>query len=488
MRPTFELLGPDLVDRVIEEAYALLETPGIRVQAPAALQLLRDAGAAVEGDRVRVPAGLVQDALASAPRAFDLHDRLGRPAVRYGQGLVHFDPGSSGVRVLDPETRRPRTSESADLIRLVQVAEGLPQYDAQSTAIVCHDVPAEIGDLYRLYLVLLHSQKPIVTGAFRIPTLEAMIDLVAIDAGGAAALAERPRAVFDVCSSPPLTWAELGGQNLLDLARARVPAQLISMPLAGAAAPVTLIGCVVQHAAETLSGIVIHQLAERGAPIVWGGAPAILDMRTGATAMGSVETAMIDAAYAEVGRSLGMPTHTYLCASDSKIVDAQAGLESGITATIGALAGIDLISGAGMLDFLLTQSAEKLVVDAEAIGMAKRLLGGVGTPTETLALASFAAVGEAGSFLELVETRRLFRGEQYLPSPVLDRRSHRAWEEDGALDAFARARHRAEELVAGYERPAIDGAVEAAMVERMRREAAAAGMTELPDALARTGA
>jgi trimethylamine--corrinoid protein Co-methyltransferase len=476
MRPTLELLSTDTVERVLDEAFALLRDPGIKVQAPAALALLEAGGAAVDGERASLPEGLVRDALATVPHAFDLYDRDGRPAVRYGQGVVQFDPGSSGVRVLDPDTLEPRTSEAADLIRLVKVAEGLPQYDAQSTAIVCHDVPADIGDLYRLFVVLLYSRKPVVTGAFRVPTLGAMIELLAIDAGGPEALAARPRAVFDVCSSPPLTWADLGGQNLIDLARARVPAELISMPIAGAAAPVTLIGSVVQHAAETLSGIVIHQLAGPGAPIVWGGAPAILDMRSGATAMGAVETAMIDAAYAQVGHSLGLPTHAYLCATDAKVVDAQAGLESGISASIGALAGIDLISGAGMLAFLLTQSAEKLVVDADAIGMAKRLARGIGLPTETLALGAFGALADAGSFLELPETRRLFRGEQFLPSPVLDRRSHRAWAEDGALDAFGRARARAESLVEAYERPTIEGAVEARMVELIREAARDSGV------------
>jgi trimethylamine--corrinoid protein Co-methyltransferase len=483
MRPRLELLAPDVVARVLDEARALLLEPGIRVQAPEALALLAAAGASTAGEVARIPGDLVDRALATAPRSFDLFDRAGRPAVRYGQGVVHFDPGSSGVRVLDPETRRPRTSESADLVRLVHVAEGLDAYAAQSTAIVCHDVPAEVGDLYRLLLVLLHSDKPVVTGAFRIPTLEAMIDLLAIDAGGRSALAERPRAVFDVCSSPPLTWADLGGQNLVDLARARVPAELISMPIAGAAAPVTLIGSVVLHAAETLSGIVIHQLAGPGAPIVWGGAPAILDMRSGATAMGAIETAMIAAAYAQVGTALGLPTHGYLSATDGKLVDAQAGLESGMSAAVGALAGIDLISGAGMLDFLLTQSAEKLVLDAEGIGMAQRLVAGVGTPTETLATGSFAALaalGPGGTFLELDETRRLFRGEMSLPSPVIDRASHRAWEEAGALDAFERARARVDRLLETYVRPSIEPAIEAAMVERVRRAGEPYGLGPMP--------
>ncbi len=256
----------------------------------------------------------------------------------------------------------------------------------------------------------------------------------------------------------------------MDLARARVPAELISMPLAGVAAPVTLVGAIVQHAAESMAGIVLHQLAEAGSPIVWGGAPTIVDMRTGSTPMGAIETAMIDAGYAAVGKSLGLPTHAYLGATDAKVIDAQAGLETGMTALVGALAGIDMISGAGMLDFLLAQSAEKLVIDADAIGMAQRLLRGVGTPTETLATGFFAAAGPEGRFLELEDTRRLFRGEQFLPSKIIDRNSRRAWLDAGGLDAFARAQVRADELVAAHTgcRSWIRPEVAAALVARVR--------------------
>ena len=126
-----------------------------------------------------------------------------------------------------------------------------------------------------------------------------------------------------------------------------------------------MLGTITQHTAECLAGITIHQLARAGSPIVWGGAAAIFDMRKGATPMGAVETAMLDCSYAQVAKSLNMPTHTYLGATDSKLVDAQAGLESGITAMIGALSGINMISGSGMLDFLACHSAEKLVIDAE---------------------------------------------------------------------------------------------------------------------------
>ena len=323
---------------------------------------LGDAGAVIEDDDeiVKIPEFLVRKALETAPSQFLLFDLKGRAVVEYGGNRVHFDPGSSGVNILDPVTLEHRPAKTDDLIRLVKVTETLSQYDAQSTAVICNEVPKEIGDIYRLYLVLLHSSKPVVTGAFSINTLRPMLQMLAIPAGGMAELKQKPIAVFDVCPTPPLVWTEFGAKNLIELARAGVPAQIVSMPLAGVAGPVTLLGSIVQHAAECLSGITLHQLAQPGSPVVWGGAPAIFDMRYGTTPMGAIETAMIDAAYAQVGKSLKIPTHTYLGASDAKLVDAQAGLESGMSMLLGALAGINMISGAGMLDFLACQSPEKL--------------------------------------------------------------------------------------------------------------------------------
>ncbi len=480
MQPKIKLLDDGLVERILSEAFELLMTPGVKVQSPGARELLAGAGARLEGEIVHIPEVMVRRALESVPREFFLYNRAGKAVVRYGGDAVQFDPGSSGVHVLDPETLEYKTSQSHDLVRLIQVAELLPQYAAQSTAVVCNDVPKEMGDLYRLFLVLLYSDKPIVTGAFAVRTTQVMIDLLAVDSGGPQSLRDRPRAIFDVCPSPPLTWSEFGAQNLMDLARARVPAQMVSMPLAGATAPVTLAGAVVQHAAECLSGIVIHQLAGPGAPIVWGGAPAIFDMRTGTTPMGAIETAMIDAAYAQVGQALGLPTHTYLGASDAKLVDAQAGLESGISAVIGALAGINMISGAGMLAFLTCQSAEKLVIDAEAIAMAERLRRGIEPLTPTLATAFFAQTGLRGEFLKLKETRQFFKLEQHLPSAIIDRGSLRAWQEAGASDTFARARARVQELLAAYQRPRLAAEVERGLYEIIEREAKQAGLEQWP--------
>jgi len=476
MTPKLVLLDAPTVDRVLTEAFELIQSPGVKV-APIARELLAAAGVRVVDGIAHIPESLARHALESAPREFSLYTRDGSPAVHYGGDDVHFDPGSSCLNILDAESNLPRLARADDLAQLVKVTEVLPEYAGQSTAMVCSDVPQEIGDFYRLFLVLWHSNKPVVTGAFSGPTLEAMLDLLAADAGGREALRQKPRAVFDVCPSPPLNWSDFASENIVQLARAGVPAEIVSMPLAGATAPVTLIGSVVQHAAECLSGLTIHQLAGPGSPIVWGGAPAIFDMSSAGTPMGAIETVMLNLACTQVGKHFGLPTHGYMVTTESKIVDAQAGMESATSAALGALAGINMISGAGMLDSLACHSLEKLVIDAEAIASAQRLRHGIDVGFPSFATHMFAEVGLHGDFLKLKETRTLFRSEQHFPSAVI----HRGEIPEGVApeDTFSRARTRVRELLESYARPAIPSEGETALLNAANRVARSAGLTDL---------
>jgi len=480
MQPSLSLLAPQLIERILREAFALISERGVTVQAAVARELLSSAGARVDNGVAYIPESLARQAVEAVPRAFSLYNRAGDPTVHYGGEQVQFDPGSSCVNVLDPDTLEHRLAKTADLVRLVQVAEMLPQYAAQSTAVVCNEVPKGMGDLYRLYVVLRYSNKPIVTGAFAPRSAPVMIEMLAAESGGYAALRAKPRAVFDVCPSPPLHFTEFAACNLVELARAWIPTEIVPMPLAGVAAPVTLAGAIVQHAAESLSAMTIHQLAQPGAPVIWGGAPAIFDMRTGIAAMGAVETCMLNAGCAQVGKWLGLPTHGYLIGSDAKTLDAQAGQESGIAATIGVLAGINMVSGAGMLDSLACHSAEKLLMDAESIAMAQRLHQGVEVRTESIATEMFRKVGTQGDFLKLPETRRLFRNEQHIPGKEIDRGSLRSWEEAGKKSLFARTKDRVDELVVAYQRPALEPGVDQTLRSIVEEQARRHGVS-LPE-------
>jgi len=177
--------------------------------------------------------------------------------------------------------------------------------------------------------------------------------------------------------------------------------------------------------------------------------------------MGAIETAMLNLACTQVGKHFGLPTHGYLVATDSRHLDAQAGMESATSAALGALARINMVSGAGMLDALACHSVEKLIIDAEAISSAQRLVHGFQVQTETLATAMFDQIGLSGEFLKMKETRSLFRKEQHFPSAVIERGETLPGEAD--RDVLQRARRRAEELIAAYERPVLTPSGEASI-------------------------
>ncbi len=482
MQPKIKLLSDELVEQIIAEGFELLMNPGVRVHNAEALKLLADAGAKVnfETQIAHIPETLARRALETRPSEFHLYNLDGEQVVHYGGDKVHFDPGSAAINILDSETQQQRPPLTADFVKFVKLVETIWQLDAQSTAFVCADVPEEIGDLYRLYLALNFMRKPIITGAFRKDTWWTMKDMLVAMAGSEKVLAEKPIAVFDVCPSPPLLWSDLTCQNMIDSARYGIPSELVSMPLAGATSPVTLAAAVVQHTAECLSGVTICQLAQEGAPIVWGGSPAAFDMREGTTPMGAVGTWMIDCAYSQIGKSLGMPTHAYLGMSDAKIVDAQCGLESAGGTLMAALAGINMVSGAGMMDFESCQSFEKLVVDAEIIGMAKRLNKGIEVRDNPIALTLMQELGHRADYLAQPHTLKWFDKELYLPSAVIDRSAHERWVKKGSKTTLERAQERVKELLTTYQPSTLSPELKTELRAIATHAAKKFGMDQLP--------
>lgn len=482
MQPKINLLSDAVVDQIIDEGFQLLQDPGVKIHNQEALDLLAEAGAAVNMDAkiARIPEAIARQALETRPSEFDLYNLDGEPVVHYGDDSVQFDPGSTALMILDSETQEQREPNTSDFVKFVKLVETLPQLDAQSTAMVPADVPVEISDLYRLYLALIYMRKPIITGAFRKDTWWTMKEMLVAVAGSEAALAAKPIAVFDVCPSPPLLWSDLTCQNMIDCARHNIPSELVSMPLAGIAAPVTLAGAVVQHTAECLSGVTICQLAHEGAPIVWGGSPAIFDMRQGTTPMGAAGTWMIDCAYTQIGKVLGMPTHVYMGMSDAKILDAQCGLESCGGTLMAALSGANMISGAGMLAFENCQSLEKLLVDAEIIGLAKRVIAGIEIRDNPIALTLMREMGHKAEYITHDHTRQWFRDEFYIPSELIDRRDSENWKTNGAKSTWDRAKARVNELLSVYQPSPISDELRAELSSIATKAAQKFGMDRLP--------
>ncbi len=427
-RPKIELLSKPLVEKIVDEGLTLLEKHGVLVENKEALGLLAGAGAAVEPATglVRMGRKLVEECLAATPEVITLYDRTGTKAFAVGGDEVHFDPGSAAVTILDHATGSERRAATADVAALYKLVETLEHLHFQSTGLIASDVPSPVADAFRLYLGLRLSEKPFVTGTFRVEGFKPMKDLLAAVRGGEKELRAKPLAIFDACPSPPLKWSNLTAQSLIDAARAGIPSELISMGMTGATSPTTIAGTLVQHVAENLSGVVICQLAGRGAPVIFGGSPSSFDMRKGTTPMGAIETMMIDAAYAQIGKSLKMPTHAYMALSDAKVNDPQAGFETALGAVIGALAGVNVISGPGMLDFESCQSLEKLVIDDGICAMVYRLLDGIAQRDDPIALGAFEGFVPGMSFLTTAHTRQWYRKE-HIPSGLADRDPYDAW-------------------------------------------------------------
>ncbi len=489
--PHLELLDRALVERIIDEAFDVLERTGVLVEDEEAGRLLEDAGMRVmrrdeRGSVVSVTRGLVEKSLKSAPSTVMLYDRSDRcePAVvlEHGDGGVHFNPGSSAPYVYDYRSGRIRRPKTRDLVDFAVVADGLQHIDAQSTSMIPSDVATGVADRYRLFLVLRNSTKPVVTGTFDMDGLEVMREMLLTVRGSKQALRERPIAIFSICPSPPLRWSKLACHDLIRCARAHIPVQIVSAPHAGVSAPVTLAGAVVQHTVETLSGVVISQLAQPGSAVVYGGSPAAFDMHTGSAATGSVEALMMCGAFSQIGRRLGLPTQAYMALSDAKMPDAQAGLETGTGAVLAALCGVNLVAGPGMLASESCQSLEKLIIDNEVCGMAKRLSEGIVPRTTPLALDLLREdIHASAGFLTSPMTRRWFREEFFCPGDVLDREGRDTWAERGGASAAERAHSESEKILEHCRPLPLAREVDSELVSLMKRDAAKHGMDRLPD-------
>jgi trimethylamine--corrinoid protein Co-methyltransferase len=482
MRPRFQLLDEDLAERIITEAKIVLAELGVEVNDGEARELLTAGGADLgrRDGRVLIGEGMVEAALDATPLAFSLFDVLGRETHRFEGARTHFTPGSAAINILDRSSGAIRPAVTADLVGLARLVSRLERMDAQSTALVSSDVPEAVSDSYRLFINLLYCEKAVVTGTFSVAGLPVMRELLLAVRGSAAELAARPLALFTCCPTSPLRWTDEGARDLVECARAGIPVEIVPVPLTGFMAPVTLVGTLIQHTAEVLSGVVIAQLARPGSPLLFGGSPAIFDLRYETTPMGAVETSMLTAAAAEIGRRLGLPTQGYIALSDAKALDAQAGLETGIGATLAALAGIDNVSGPGMLDFESCQSLEKLVVDHEICRMAERLSAGIEAREDFPARPLLEELLAEKHLLIADHTRRHLRSELSFPGPVIDRTSRPRWLEEGGATLGERAAAEVDRLLAASEPSRIPDEARRELERIMTAAARAAGLERLP--------
>jgi trimethylamine--corrinoid protein Co-methyltransferase len=414
-------------------------------------QRLLEAGLPVDGKgRVLFADDVVERALAAAPASFWLYDRDGKPHAHLGADRVHFTPGSSGLRVQDYRTGVTRDALTADFVDYVRLCDGLPHIAYLATAFSTHDLPPAVSDAWRLYLCLTNSRRPVVSGAFTehgVPRMAAMMALFRRDRVD---LAARPLSIFTITATGNFRYSEDSCQNLIDCVEAGIPVEIVPVTLMGLTAPVTLVGAAVFHAVDTLAGVVMAQVIRPGAAVLYGGAPAEFHMKEATSPMLGVQAMHLNVLNAQVGKRLGLPTQAYMALSDSKALDAQAGAETYGSALLAALAGINSVSGPGLLDYVLVFSLAKLVFDNEVCGQALHLTREMEIVDDLPAGALVRAELAAGHMLTVPHTLAHWEQQLYLPGPVFDRKNRDAWQRGGQQDLWQRAVAEVESRLSAY--------------------------------------
>jgi trimethylamine---corrinoid protein Co-methyltransferase len=440
MRPKLNVLGDELIDRILSEAMRVLAEVGFEIRGADLRRRLLEAGLPTKGDRVLFPADVVERAIASAPSSFTLYDRDGRPHADLGDDRVHFVPGSSGLRMADHRTGETRLANSTDFAEYIRLADGLHNIAYLATAFSTNeDIEAQVSDAWRLHLSLLNSKKPVVSGAFTEHGVPRMVELMQLFRRDRAELIAKPMSIFTITATGNFRYGEDSCQNMLDCVEAGIPVEIVPVTLMGLIAPVTLIGATVFHTVDVLAGITMAQVIRPGAPVLFGGAPAAFHMKAASSPMAAIESLHLDVAYVAVAKKLGLPTQSYMALSDGKFLDAQAGAETFGSALLAALAGVNSVSGPGMLDFVLVFSLPKLVLDDELCGQALHFVREEQVLDDLPVDRLIDHLLSENHLIMAEHTTTHWPNELYLTSSVIDRDSRETWMKKGGHTLEERA-------------------------------------------------
>ena len=474
MRPSLRVVPDELIPKILDEAKRILAEIGVEVRGPRLRQRLLDAGLLFDaaGERILFPPDVVDRAIATAPRTVSLFDRNGDLHAELGGDKVHFVPGSSGLQVLDGRTGETRLAKTRDFVEYVRLCDGLEHIAYLATAFSTNDIEPQVSDAWRLYLCLTNSRKPVVSGAFTEHGTPRMAEMMQLFRRDKADLIARPLSIFTITATGSFRYSEDSCQNILDCIEWGIPIEIVPVTLMGLIAPVTLVGATVFHCADVLAGLTMAQIVKPGAPVIFGGAPATFHMKTASSPMAAIEALHLDVAYVEVAKSLGLPTQSYMALSEGKLLDAQAGAETFGSALLAALAGVNSVSGPGMLDYVLTFSLEKLVFDNELCGQALHFVREFKLVDDLPSLDLVRELLDEKHLLTAPHTLKHWPDELYLPGMAIDRLNREGWQLGGAMTLEQRAREEVETRLAAYAPVETDRAVD----EELRR-IVRAGMT-----------
>jgi len=480
MRPTIQMLSPDLIASVLAEAKRIMAGTGMEIRGEKLRRRLQEAGLKTDAaGRVLFPPEVVDRAIASAPKSFTLFDRDGSPHAEIGGWNVHFIPGSSGLKIMDHRSGETRLANSTDFVEYARLCDGLPHIPYLATAFSTNaDIEPQVSDAWRLYMVLTNTRKPVVSGAFSEHGVPRMAEMMQLFRRDRAELVAKPMAIFTITATGNFRYSEDSCQNLLDCVEAGIPVEIVPVTLMGLIAPVTLVGALVFHCVDVLTGITMAQVVKPGAPVLFGGAPATFHMKAASSPMAAIEAQRLNVAYVTVAKSLGLPTQAYMALSDGKFLDAQAGAETMTSAMLAALAGVNSVSGPGMLDYVLTFSLPKLVFDNEVCGQCLHFVREVRVLEDLPAADLVQQLRQNDHLITAPHTLKHWPQELYLTDPVFDRENRETWVKQGSKDLYARACEQVDRRLAAYSPVATDAAADAEL-----RRLITAGLreqTELP--------
>jgi trimethylamine--corrinoid protein Co-methyltransferase len=406
---------------------------------------------------VFIPQGLLEDCVDAAPSELILYGR-GNPDnnIIVGGKRVHFGSGGTALNVLDLETGEKRPSTLKDVQDVSKLLDYLDNVHFQVIPVYPNDLPIEQVDINRFFAAINNTNKHAQGGVYTVDGTKEVVEMCSMIAGGLEKLQKEPFISFITCVISPLEIDQLYGDLLMTCAESGLPLSIPAEPLTGATGPVTIAGNVANLCAETLAGLCLAQLVNKGTPVLMACTSTSTDLRTMSYASGSVEEGLINACAAQMAQFYGLPYYGTAGQSDSKILDAQAGFEGAITNLLVGMAGGNFIHDAvGLLEFCMTASYEKYVMDNEIIGEVMRVLKGVEVTDDTLAVDVTAAVGPGGNFIQEEHTFEHMREEHFVPR-VADRQQRETWEESGRKDTFTRCREIVLEVLESHKPLQVD--------------------------------
>jgi trimethylamine--corrinoid protein Co-methyltransferase len=475
LRPV-EVLSGDQLEAIHEASLKVLEDIGFEVLNPRALELYRRAGATVDtaAQRVRLDRGLVAAAIGTAPGPFTVHARNPDRNVIYGEPYIAFAcvGGPPNCSDLDGGRRPGNQKDFRDLLRLCQ---SLNAVHVVGAAVAPIDLDAETRHLDMYYDYLTLSDRVWHASGLGATRIADAMEMVCIARGiDRDRLAREPSLATVINTNSPLRLDGPMADGLMTAAAAGQAVVLTPFTLAGAMAPISLAGALTQQNAEALAGVTLTQLVRPGAPVMYGGFTSNVDMRSGAPAFGTPEYVKATLATGQLARRYGLPYRSSNV-NASNAVDAQAAYESQMAIWGSVLGHANLLlHGVGWLEGGLVASFEKMVVDAEMLQMIAVTLEPIEVNDDTLALSAMAEVGPGGHFFGAAHTLQHYETAFYTPL-LSDWRNFEAWRAAGALSATERANGIYKTLLARFEPPPIDKAVDEALrafVARRKREIA----------------